>query len=101
MTAFLIIAFILASNGTHSMIITSNEIYRINKDNIIKYRKMKKGEEQMKKQNGITFINLVDKNGKLKDMKGTIKFIGGDAGGFVSDLQDYLGTKVKFVNKKG
>ena len=38
---------------------------------------------------------------KLKDMKGTIKFIGGDAGGFVSDLQDYLGTKVKFVNKKG
>ena len=43
----------------------------------------------------------VDKNGKLKDMKGTIKFIGGDAGGFVSDLQDYLGTKVKFVNKKG
>lgn len=38
MTAFLLIAFILASNGTHSMIITSNEIYRINSDNIIKRR---------------------------------------------------------------
>ena len=38
MTAFLVIAFVLASNGTYSMIITSNEIYRINKDNIIKRR---------------------------------------------------------------
>ena len=38
MTAFLLIAFILASNGTHSMIITSNEIYRIKSDNIIKRR---------------------------------------------------------------
>ena len=38
MTAFLVIAFILASNGTHSMIITSNEIYRIKSDNIIKRR---------------------------------------------------------------
>lgn len=42
----------------------------------------------------------VEKNGKIKSMKGTIKFIGGDSGAFVSDLQDYLGRKVKYVNKK-
>lgn len=42
----------------------------------------------------------VDRKGKVFTMKGTIKFIGGDSGAFVSDLQDYLGRKVKFVNKK-
>lgn len=35
---FFISAFLLASNGTHSMIITSNEIYRIKSDNILKRR---------------------------------------------------------------
>jgi len=35
---FLISAFILASNGTHSMIITSNEIYKIKSNNYIKRR---------------------------------------------------------------
>lgn len=38
MAAFLIMAFILASNGTHSMIITSNEIYKIKSESIIKRR---------------------------------------------------------------
>jgi hypothetical protein len=42
----------------------------------------------------------VEKNGKVKNMKGTVKFIGGDSGDFVADLQDYLGRKVKYVNKK-
>lgn len=36
--AFLIAAFILASNGTNSMIITSNEIYKINTEGILKRR---------------------------------------------------------------
>ena len=35
---FFLSAFLLASNGTHSMIITSNEIYKIRSDNIIKRR---------------------------------------------------------------
>lgn len=35
---FLVSAFILASNGCHSMIITSNEIYRIECDKILKRR---------------------------------------------------------------
>lgn len=35
---FLVSAFILASNGTHSMIITSNEIYKIKSNNYIKRR---------------------------------------------------------------
>ena len=35
---FFFSAFLLASNGTHSMIITSNEIYKINSDNVIKRR---------------------------------------------------------------
>lgn len=35
---FFISAFILASNGAHSMIITSNEIYKIENSNIIKRR---------------------------------------------------------------
>lgn len=35
---FFISAFILASNGTHSMIITSNEIYKVEYDHIIKRR---------------------------------------------------------------
>ena len=35
---FFISAFILASNGTHSMIITSNEIYKIKSDNFLKRR---------------------------------------------------------------
>ena len=35
---FLTIAFILASNGTHSMIITSNEIYKIEPNSILKRR---------------------------------------------------------------
>lgn len=38
MVIFFVVAFILASNGTHSMIITSNEIYRIKSENIIKRR---------------------------------------------------------------
>ena len=38
MVFFMIVAFVLASNGTHSMIITSNEIYKINPNNIIKRR---------------------------------------------------------------
>ena len=42
----------------------------------------------------------VEKNGKVKNMRGTVKFIGGDSGDFVADLQDYLGRKVKYVNKK-
>ena len=42
----------------------------------------------------------VDKNGKTSTMKATVKFIGGDSGAFVADLQDYLGRKVKYVNKK-
>ena len=35
---FFISAFILASNGTHSMIITSNEIYKVNGSSIIRRR---------------------------------------------------------------
>ncbi len=35
---FFISAFILASNGTHSMIITSNEIYKIECDKVLKRR---------------------------------------------------------------
>ncbi len=35
---FFLSAFILASNGAHSMIITSNEIYKIKDDNIVKRR---------------------------------------------------------------
>lgn len=35
---FFISAFLLASNGTHSMIITSNEIYKVKNNNIIKRR---------------------------------------------------------------
>lgn len=35
---FFISAFILASNGTHSMIITSNEIYKLEPDSILKRR---------------------------------------------------------------
>lgn len=35
---FFISAFLLASNGPHSMIITSNEIYKISDDNMIKRR---------------------------------------------------------------
>lgn len=35
---FFFSAFLLASNGTHSMIITSNEIYKIKSDNVIKRR---------------------------------------------------------------
>lgn len=35
---FFISAFILASNGTHSMIITSNEIYKIKDSNIVRRR---------------------------------------------------------------
>lgn len=35
---FFISAFILASNGTHSMIIASNEIYKVKDDNIIRRR---------------------------------------------------------------
>ena len=35
---FLIIAFILASNGTHSMIITSNEVYKIESTHYMKRR---------------------------------------------------------------
>lgn len=35
---FFISAFILASNGTHSMIITSNEIYKIECDQVLKRR---------------------------------------------------------------
>ena len=42
----------------------------------------------------------VDRKGKTFTMKGTVKFVGGDSGAFVSDLQDYLGRRVKFVNKK-
>lgn len=38
MVAFLIMAFVLASNGTHSMIITSNEIYKIKSQTIIRRR---------------------------------------------------------------
>lgn len=38
MIVFMVIAFILASNGTHSMIITSNEIYKIKPNGIIKRR---------------------------------------------------------------
>lgn len=38
MIVFLTIAFILASNGTHSMIITSNEIYKIEPNSILKRR---------------------------------------------------------------
>lgn len=37
-TAFFMIAFILASNGPHSIIITSNEAYKIKSDNIIRRR---------------------------------------------------------------
>ena len=35
---FFISAFILASNGTHSMIITSNEIYKLDPDSILRRR---------------------------------------------------------------
>ena len=35
---FMLVAFVLASNGTHSMIITSNEIYKITPNNIVKRR---------------------------------------------------------------
>ncbi len=35
---FFFSAFLLASNGTHSMIITSNEIYKIKSDNILRRR---------------------------------------------------------------
>ena len=35
---FFFSAFLLASNGTHSMIITSNEIYKIKSDNVIRRR---------------------------------------------------------------
>lgn len=35
---FFFSAFLLASNGTHSMIITSNEIYKIKSDNVLKRR---------------------------------------------------------------
>ena len=35
---FFISAFLLASNGTHSMIITSNEIYKLEPDGILKRR---------------------------------------------------------------
>lgn len=38
MTVFFVMAFILASNGTHSMIVTSNEIYRLKSDSVIKRR---------------------------------------------------------------
>lgn len=38
MIVFFFSAFLLASNGTHSMIITSNEIYKIKSDNILKRR---------------------------------------------------------------
>lgn len=38
MIVFMVIAFILASNGTHSMIITSNEIYKLNTTGMIKRR---------------------------------------------------------------
>ena len=38
MIAFMVVAFVLASNGTHSMIITSNEIYKINSENLFKRR---------------------------------------------------------------
>ena len=38
MAVFLISAFLLASNGTHSMIITSNEIYRIESRDFISRR---------------------------------------------------------------
>ena len=37
-SVFFISAFILASNGTHSMIITSNEIYKIESKNAIRRR---------------------------------------------------------------
>lgn len=37
-SAFFIIAFVLASNGPYSIIVTSNEIYKIDTDNIIKRR---------------------------------------------------------------
>lgn len=42
----------------------------------------------------------IDKKGKISDMKGTIKFCGGDSQIFVSDLVDYTGKRLKFVNKK-
>lgn len=35
---FFFSAFLLASNGTHSMIITSNEIYKIKSDNVLRRR---------------------------------------------------------------
>ena len=35
---FFLSGFILASNGTHSMIITSNEIYKVNDENIVRRR---------------------------------------------------------------
>ncbi len=35
---FFVSAFLLASNGTHSMIITSNEIYKLDPDSIVKRR---------------------------------------------------------------
>ena len=35
---FFFSAFLLASNGTHSMIITSNEIYKVKSDNVIRRR---------------------------------------------------------------
>lgn len=38
MIVFMVIAFILASNGTHSMIITSNEIYKLNSTGMVKRR---------------------------------------------------------------
>ena len=38
MIAFMVVAFILASNGTHSMIITSNEIYKIKPNGLLKRR---------------------------------------------------------------
>lgn len=38
MIVFMIVAFVLASNGTHSMIITSNEIYKIKSDSMLKRR---------------------------------------------------------------
>ena len=46
---FFFSAFLLASNGTHSMIITSNEIYKIKSDNVLKRRL---------KAIGMTFILL-------------------------------------------
>lgn len=42
----------------------------------------------------------IDKNGKTKEIKGTIKFYGGDSNEFLLDLQDYMGRKIKFRNKK-